>query len=973
MLCHPIPFAFLVNPLRLIAEPYPNSLMPIETVPNTNLQYFLIAHDASGVERTDDPDGGILSSRVEEVIAEQGVTDVFLMSHGWKGDLPAAREQCNQWISAMLGCGADIAQARMRFPAFRPLIVGYHWPSLPWGDEGLNAAGMSFDLSAVPSREQLIADAAARIAGSADARDALGNLLDYAAHNPSPAALPAEVSDWYRVLDRESGLGSGGAEPWNDRGAFDPDASFQRGMEEERSSFGRVKLGGILGPLRQLSFWTMKARAQRVGEGGGAALLSRLRSAAQSSPLRIHLMGHSFGCIVVCGMVRGVAAAAPGPSVHSMLLAQGALSLWSFSSSIPVAPGERGYFSPVVNAVSGPILTTASVHDTAVGRLYPLAAGVARQVAFAIGEFPKYGALGSFGARGIQANDLKMRSTDHEYDFQPGRVYNLESSEIIRDGGGFSGAHGDIARVEVAHAFWAAALTEASPADHQPVSFSTPGFTPPLTHSSAIPAAAMTDDLLVLNGVDGSTGNYLVPPIPVSDIAAFITKPAVRGSIVNSPEAEALKSLATAMTQAHLGLPWDSDPTRISSVGWALVFHENEDPAVKAALLPLQKHRQTQAPGRVKELTFRVGHDWRSWLADHHVAAGTVDPDLVPYYLLIVGDPELIPFEFCHQLDLEYAVGRLHFDSVEDYARYAQGVIDYETSASVPNGKEVVFFGPRHDFDAATQLSADLLIDPLADGKPAANGQPAAPSPAQKAGFRTRKMSGAAATKAALKAVLAADGGSTPAVLFTASHGLGWPRGDERQRAATGALLCQDWPGLGEVSPEQYLAASDIDDARPAGMITIHFACFGAGTPAEDRFFHVPGQEPPRIAEKAFIALLPQRLLAHPSGGALACVGHVERAWGYSIRPRAAGPQLLPFQNLLARLFHGQPLGHAMKDLNERYAVLATQLSSKLEKVGYGRKYPDSDLVADWIERNDAEGYLVLGDPAVSLRVQELA
>ena len=37
-------------------------------------------------------------------------------------------------------------------------------------------------------------------------------------------------------------------------------------------------------------------------------------------------------------------------------------------------------------------------------------------------------------------------------------VYNLESSRYIREGGGLSGAHNDIARPEVAHAVWQAAL-----------------------------------------------------------------------------------------------------------------------------------------------------------------------------------------------------------------------------------------------------------------------------------------------------------------------------------------------------------------------------------------------------------------------------------------------------------------------------------------------------------------------------------
>ena len=154
-------------------------------------------------------------------------------------------------------------------------------------------------------------------------------------------------------------------------------------------------------PLRVLSFWKMKDRGRRFGETGGRSLLDELQRVT-SETVRFHLMGHSFGCIVVSAMLAGPGGRALARPVHSAALLQGAFSLWSYCSDIPVARGRPGYFHSVVEGgrVAGPIITSQSTFDTAVGRFYPLGAGAARQVDFAPGQLPKYGAVGAFGLRG---------------------------------------------------------------------------------------------------------------------------------------------------------------------------------------------------------------------------------------------------------------------------------------------------------------------------------------------------------------------------------------------------------------------------------------------------------------------------------------------------------------------------------------------------------------------------------------------
>ena len=106
------------------------------------------------------------------------------------------------------------------------------------------------------------------------------------------------------------------------------------------------------------------------------------------------------------------------------------------------------------------------------------------------------------------------------------------------------------------------------------------------------------------------------------------------------------------------------------------------------------------------------------------------------------------------------------------------------------------------------------------------------------------------------------------------------------------------------------------DEATVGGMIAFLFACFGAGTPDIDQFRKVPDDPSTavKLASEPFVAALPRRLLSHPNGGALAVVGHVDRAWSFSIRPpSASGPQIRTFINTLTYTLGGAPAGFAIQ------------------------------------------------------------
>ena len=155
--------------------------------------------------------------------------------------------------------------------------------------------------------------------------------------------------------------------------------------------------------------------------------------------------------------------------MSSVLLVQDAMSLWSYADHVPFPPQTPGFYRALREApspISGPLVTTRSTHDRAVGTFYPLGARVVGDVVLGEDdELPAFGAIGAFGIQGTSVNDVAILASTEEYGFLPGEIYNIEASRVICNGTGASGAHSDISHHEVAHLMWqsiaASAMTAA--------------------------------------------------------------------------------------------------------------------------------------------------------------------------------------------------------------------------------------------------------------------------------------------------------------------------------------------------------------------------------------------------------------------------------------------------------------------------------------------------------------------------------
>lgn len=457
----------------------------------------------------------------------------------------------------------------------------------------------------------------------------------------------------------------------------------------------------------------------------------------------------------------------------------------------------------------------------------------------------------------------------------------------------------------------------------------------------------MTAPLLYCNGVDRATGRYLQPPLAPADLVERL-----RGH-VPSPQGELRGRPVPGVDERDL-----------ATSGWGVVFSAEAGDEVRCALGELLDHRRAQAGARHGhyyqeyrgERGVLPGETREEWLARQGGAPGPADPDQVPFHLLLVGDPEAIPFDFQFELGVQRAVGRLHFDRLEDYRAYAAKVVATERSAPV-RPRRLTLFGVDNPDDPATTYTTEDLIAPLLELLPS-----------RMSGWSVQGALGAAATKQRLEQLL--GGEDTPALLFTASHGMGPPT--DGLPGELGSILCQDWPGpkawQGEIPPELYFAAADLPaHADLSGLVSFHFACYSAGVPGESSF-GMPWSPAERIALRACLALLPQRLLTR---GALAVIGHVDRAWCHSFLDQQDRPQLQTFSSVLRALAGGLPVGVAAQYLSERQADLQPRVSRQLVDLAAGRPVDRQRLSRDWIAAADARSYLLLGDPAVRVRTRE--
>jgi hypothetical protein len=424
-------------------------------------------HWEVGFDERGNPDQGEVAALLAE-LPGQDLTDLLVFSHGWNSDRGQARRLYQlyfQQVPGLLAQGGS--QARVG-------TLGVVWPSKRWADEpepagdlaGGGAAGLGDAAPAAPPADPALVEDLKDVFPGDDQRRALDELARLLAERPEDPAALARFQTLMGELTTTPDADPAGEDQGETALLEDtPEEVFGRfadavprtgegGAAGLGDAFGRL-WNGAKEALRQLTYFEMKKRAGVVGRQGLGPLLGRIHQA--DPEVRIHLLGHSFGARLVSFALAGLPDPARSP-VKSLYLLQGAFSHFAFADALPMDRSRGGALKGMATRVDGPLVASFSVHDMAVGKLYPLASLSSRDDAAGLEDrLFRWGGIGHDGAQAVEATVTTLGPVGTAYPFQRGRFVNLDGDAVINRGGPPAGAHSDIFHPELVWAGLAAA------------------------------------------------------------------------------------------------------------------------------------------------------------------------------------------------------------------------------------------------------------------------------------------------------------------------------------------------------------------------------------------------------------------------------------------------------------------------------------------------------------------------------------
>ncbi|MEZ4451404.1 MAG: hypothetical protein R3B09_18130 [Nannocystaceae bacterium] len=419
------------------------------------------------------------------------------------------------------------------------------------------------------------------------------------------------------------------------------------------------------------------------------------------------------------------------------------------------------------------------------------------------------------------------------------------------------------------------------------------------------------------------------------------------------------------------------DPQDLTLQRWGVIAPlGDEGDALLDAIKPLLQQRRRDQ-GDVDVRVDRLPPDMDAmavlkWRREHFDRGDEFRLDL-PRYQLILGDLHQISPEVQMIQAASGAIGRLAFDTPDDYRRYVDKLLAWERAPRVQHDRRVVVHTVR-DGTASTGVADAELVRPGVELLRSRVGQ------GDLRGVRlvTSGSDEPAPVDLSQHATI-----YDPGVFFTVSHGEGAPRRGWRspqlQRSRQGAMSFGTSGSIG--------AAEVGAGTWMPGALWMMFACFSAGTPKTSKFARWletlagAGEFRGKVDEvlrslpqgdaRPFVAALPKAALLNEHGP-LGFVGHLDLAWTYSFRELRDGrsnARPARFMAVLRECLGGSRYGLAFREIYRYFDEVNTELSV-LEGADVQDPARRGHL---WMLRQDLAGYVLLGDPAARLPVREPA
>lgn len=395
------------------------------------LSWYPLSFQSDGTlafpDQLDGPDG-ILTTLLA---APDGfVTDLWVLSYGWNTSVQEGTNFYNEWVGLLR---SEIQKVNPE--NYNPMFVGVFWPSKILADTSSkpDPSRQPIPTSSTPTEDladrthfiqahRPIFDPEQRQDDAVYEQD-FGWIYDFITSpdikNQQHVTTLVDILKKYQQQDPH-------ADQLKPENVIDTNAPTLAEMLTKAltSPFAEAVQNGLLDFLRVFSFWTMKGRAGTIGANGLAPFLGRVQQlmVLSNPPLRIHLMGHSFGAKLITSAVYGTVniPEVAQPIANTLILFQGAFSQFSFSRNIPDRPGLAGFYVNLVEQelVAAPVVVIYSTRDLANGRLYPI--GMAPILEQFVLEFVRddpseyqvsndlRGAIGANGAQGFDTSQMYL-------------------------------------------------------------------------------------------------------------------------------------------------------------------------------------------------------------------------------------------------------------------------------------------------------------------------------------------------------------------------------------------------------------------------------------------------------------------------------------------------------------------------------------------------------------------------------------